>query len=84
VNFIARIRQRLSGKKPSLVEADAIVLSRIAHNKLLVQVLPVKERNFVTEVQTCLPDTDLYPGQRIRVKYDPAHHYKIEITRWSV
>jgi hypothetical protein len=75
----------MADKKPGLVEADAIVLSRIAHNKILVQVLPVKERSFVTEVHDALLLTAaIHPGQRVRVKYDPVHHYKIEIARWSV
>ena len=83
MNFIARIKKKFSTSKNCFMEADAIVLSINSPNKLLIQVLPAKERNFVVEVLN-LSIQSLHPGQRVRVKYDPVHHCKVEITGLSI
>lgn len=85
MNFITSIRKKLLIKKPSCDEADAIVLSLMPGNKLLLQVLPLKGRNFVIEVSGYpVIRSDFHAGQRVRVKYDPLHQSRVEIIDQSV
>lgn len=60
--------------------ADAIVLSSLPGNKLLLQVMPVQARNFVSEVEThSALSSYIKAGQRIRIKYISDTRQTIEI-----